>query len=484
MKHHVSKQRQPFTRTAIYTFMTLTVAIIVSVLMLIVLGYSFNEKDGRLEQGGLLQFASVPNGAAVTLDNLTLGSRTGTKATVDAGNHSVIFNRDNYRSWRKSIQISAGQIGWLNYARMIPVTVTPQSLRVFPTLSGALASPKHKYILMHEASEQPSFALVNIQDDTLRYSSLVLPETVYAQPSVGKTQSFTIESWSYNEESILIRHVYDDDKTEWLLLDRGSPEKSINISKTYGIEPSRVEYAGTGSRQLFVQTDDIVRRINLDEQTLSRPLASNVADFSIYDEKTIIFTTNPDATAQRTVGYAATDIETPVTLAAYPADDQPLQADMATYFNKRYVAIVHGQSLVITAGTLPTDNSNGSMKQFVKQTVPVGVSDVMISRNNRFVTMQLPDGYATYDIELKKYDKTTWATVPSTPRPLSWLDDYMLWSDSGGQLRFYEFDGANQQNIMTVAEGYTATLSPNDKFVYGVSKSDKGFELTRARLVL
>jgi hypothetical protein len=69
------------------------------------------------------------------------------------------------------------------------------------------------------------------------------------------------------------------------------------------------------------------------------------------------------------------------------------------------------------------------------------------------------------------------------PHGLNWLDSYILWSDNGGQLRIYDFDGANQQTIMSVSEGFTASISPNDKFIYGVNKTDKGFELRRAQLV-
>lgn len=464
--------------------MTLTVVAIVTLLMFVVLGYSFNERDGKLEQGGLLQFASQPTGADVTLDELKLGPATNTKATVAAGNHSVSYDREGYRSWKKSIYVAPGQIGWLSYARLIPKDIAPSNLRSFPILTGALASPQQKYMLLHEAADTPSFVLANIEGDTVRYEELVLPAGSYTVPAAGKTQTFTAESWSRNEDSVLIRHTYNDTETEWLLLDRGSPDKSINISTSYGIEPSKIAFGGTGNKRLFVQTDDVVRRINLDDQTLSRPLATKVAHFTTYEDDMIIYATTADEKNQRHVGYAKLDIATPVVLATYPADGQPLYADMSNYFSKRYVAVVHGTQLTITAGALPTLTDKGTMKPFAKKTIPAGTTNLMMSTNHRFAVAQLPDGYATYDIELKKYDKTIWATQPTVQRPLQWLDEYMIWSDAGGMLRFYEFDGANQQNIMPVAEGFSASTSPNDKYIYGVNRTDKGFEFKRARLIL
>lgn len=216
--------------------------------------------------------------------------------------------------------------------------------------------------------------------------------------------------------------------------------------------------------------------------TLSRPLATKVENFNVYDEKTVIFTTSPDEKGVRSVAYAAVDITSPVALNTY-ADGQPLHAAMSSYFGRRYVAVVHGQALTVTSGSLPTLTDKGSMKQFAAQTIPAGASDLTV-HNSRFFVAQLPDGYATYDIELKKYDKTTWADQSQAARPISWLDDYMIWSDAGGKLRFYEFDGANQQTIMPVAEGFMPSLSQNDKYLYAIAKTDKGFALERARMIL
>lgn len=485
MKHHASKHRQPWVRTAVYALMTLSVVTIVSLLMLVVLGYSFNQKDGRLEQGGLLQFRTIPTGATVTLDEIKLGPETDSKTTVTTGNHSVQFDRTGYRSWKKTVDVRAGQILWLSYARLIPNNIEPKTLREFTTLAGAVASPNRNYMLLQESATVPTFVLADIRGDTLEYKDISLPTAIMTANPAGKNHGFAIESWSANEQAVLVRHIYDNDKTEWLLLDREEPEKSINLSTTYAIAPSKVQFAGGSDRLLFAQVGDVVRRINLDEETLSRPLVSNVAYFNRYDDKTIVYATAPDATTgKRTVGYASVEIEQPVALNTYPNDGQPLFIDMGSYFNKRYVGVLHGQKLRISSGNVPTLKDKGSLKLFKEQIVPAGAQNMMVSRNGRFFVTQVPDGYATYDIDLKKYDRTTWSVLPTVQRELKWLDDYMFWTDAGDRLRFYEFDGANQNEIMSVAEGFSATITPNNKWVYGIGKTEDGFELKRAQLGL
>lgn len=484
MKHHASKHRQPWVRTAVYSLMTLSVVTIVTLLMLVVLGYSFNQKDGRLEQGGLLQFRSIPTGATVTLDELKLGPETDSKTTVAAGSHSVQFDKSGYRSWKKTIDVRPGQIAWLSYARLIPNNIESQTLREFTALAASVGSPGRNYILMQESVTVPTFVLADVRGDTLEYKDITLPTAILTPNPAGKNHSFAIEKWSANERAVLIRHVYDNDKTEWLLLDREEPEKSINLSTMFAINPSKIQFAGGGEKLLFVQIGDVVRRINIDEETLSRPLATGVAYFNRYDDKTIVYATTADTNAKRTVGYASVDIERPVPFGTYPADDQPLLIDMGSYFSKRYVSILHGQQMTIWSGNVPTLDSKGTLKVFKKQMVPAGALNMTVSRNGRFFVTQLSDGYATYDIDLKKYDHTTWNVLPTVQRELQWLDDYMIWTDAGDRLRFYEFDGANQNDIMPVVEGFTATITPNNKWVYGIGKTEDGLELKRAQLVL
>lgn len=483
MKKPLSKRRQPWARAAVYSLMTLSVVVIVALLMLVVLGYSYNQRDGKLEQGGLLQFSSIPTGATVTLDELTLGQRTNTKSTVDTGSHSISFDLDGYRSWKKTITITPGQIGWVNYARLVPTKVTNETIRTFSTVTSSLASPRHHYMLIHEAADQPSFELANIQDDTVRYTTLTLPATAYTAPDEGKTQSFTIDNWSNNENAVLVKHTYNDNQTEWIYLDREQPQRSININTTFGIAPARLLFGGDSNRLLFVQTDDTVRRINLDDQTLSRPLATKVANFAMYDEKTIIYTTLASEN-RRSVGYATTDIAQPVIMSSYPADEKPLYASMESYFNKRYVSVLYDQRLAITSGNLPTLTDKGSLRLYAVMNVPAGATELTMSRNGRFSFVRTPDGFATYDLELQKYDKTTWAYQSQNQRPLQWLDDYILLSDNAGYARMYDFDGANQQTLMQVIEGNAVTLSSNDKYVYGITQGQKGPSLTRIKMLL
>src|SRR5664279_5471926 len=90
MYHLPSKRRQLIRQVAVYTPMSVTIILAVTALVFIMLGYDFNKKDGRIEQGGLLQFASAPAGADVTIDGNILGSQTPLKANAFTGSHYIV----------------------------------------------------------------------------------------------------------------------------------------------------------------------------------------------------------------------------------------------------------------------------------------------------------------------------------------------------------------------------------------------------------
>jgi hypothetical protein len=486
MYHPSSKRRQLIVRFLVYGLMTVSVITIVSVLILVILGYSFNRKDGTIEQGGLLQFSSIPSGATVTLDETQLSTRTPSKASVDAKSHNVKMDLTGYRTWQKTIDVRAGNIGWLSYARLIPTDIKPEQLRTFPVLSNTLASPDRKWMLLHEATTEPVFTLANLQGEELKYTTLQLPATAFTAPAPETPpQTFTAESWSADERYVLLKHIYNTDQFEWIVLDRENAARSVNITTLFAVKAEKLQFGSTNGRVLYMQSDGVVRSVNLDSQTLSRPLVSHVTDFKVYDERTIVYTTKPtDTSPMRTVGYATEDLPDTQTIRSYPDGADPLHIAFGEYFGKRYVAISLGTKLDILTGTLPRGTTKAALKTISTQTLAEPPRTLQASNNGRFIVSQQSTGYVTYDLELLKSDTTVWKTTPTVQRDLQWSDDYIVWSDAGGMLRLYEFDGANQQNIMPVAEGYSAVISENNKYIYSVLKTDTGFALQRARLII
>ncbi len=474
-------------RTLVYSLMTLSVVTIVGVLMLVILGYSFNRQDGKLEQGGLLQFASVPSGAIITLDGIQTGSRTPSKASVEASDHHVKMDLKGFRSWQKSITVEAGGIGWLSYARFVPTDVKTEHVRVFPRLSASLATPDRKWIIAQEDSAANSFHLINIESDQPKLSHFAIPEDLLTVAATATPQNFQVTAWSRNDDKILIKRTYDTDKTEWLVVDRQDVTKTVNLTTAFAVQAVNVQFGERDGKDVYVLTSDgIVRRIDVGAGTLSGPLAEHVAEYSIYDGETVLYVTHPDDKMpnQRHIGYRANNMDKAQTIFSYPAGTENIHVAFGDYYGQQYVAVTQGTQLSVYTGELPSASTKGSLERLSQVTLSQAPQRVTIGENGRFAVAEMADSYTTYDIELHKSDTTTFSKPSTVARQLQWLDAYLIADDRGGTMRLYEFDGANQQDIMPVIEGQAMSLTGNEKFLYGFSSVDNGVALTRARMTV
>ena len=472
-------------RVIIYSTMSLAVVALVVALLFVVLGYQFNRADGQIEQGGLAQFDTIPTGADVTIDGVSLGSRTATKSTLNAGSHYFTMTKNGYKPWQKTVSLAPGAVLWLNYARLIPNELKKESVASFASVSSSVASPNEKLIATKEDPSVPAFHLVDISSADTKQKELVLPQGSYTAPAEGKTQQFVLDVWDPSSRYVLIRHLVND-STEWLVADTQDIAHTKNITALLSVPMAKVLFSNADSNILYVQTDTDVRKVDINAATISRPLVSGVAEFSLFDRSTILYVTQLD-TGVRSIGYYEDGSKKPHTIKTL-SDDGKLSLHLALgkYFNEPYLAIAHGDTVDILHGNLPEDEKDAAkLIRETTMTIPGGAQYLDIRTNGRFVIAGSGTDFYVYDNELKQQNKTTLKGEGPVTSNVAWLDNYTLWSNRDGLLRLYEFDGANQSDIMPVANLSMVTLSSDDTYLYAFTAGETGnVQLTRVRLVL
>lgn len=488
MYHQPSKRRLLAQRILVYTAMTFMTIGLVAVAIFVILGYQFNRHDGRIEQGGLVQFESRPAGATIAIDGAELGSQTSSKTTLSAGRHDIKIERAGYKSWQKTINVVPGTVLWLNYVRLIPAELTVNKVAGFKTISSTVASEDNKWMALKEDPAIPAIRLADVSGDEVKLSDITIPDGSYTHSSVGKGTSFSIEKWDPDNKFLLVKHIYDDTKIEWLVVNPGSPLDTKNVTTLLGINAAKLEFSQQNSAILYGLIDGTLRRIDLSAATLSGPLVANVGDFAMFESR-LSFVTLPDQTTKaRSVGYYDEGAAKPRIVKSYNDDGTPLlHAEAGKYFNENYLVVTYGHTITLFKGNLPrSDAADASSMQVNKTfTAPGDTRFLSIKTKGRFVMMQQADTYSMYDNELQKLTTTPIQGTSELSKELGWIDNYTPWSDRGGTIRLYEFDGANQQDIMPVTPGFSAALSPNGKYLYGIDKAADGtFELMRAQLIL
>ena len=491
MYHPPSKRVRFWRRLTVVSVMFIVVIVSVAILTALTLGYGFSQKDGKIEQGGLLQMSSTPTGATVTIDGVKFGSQTPTKLVSQVGNYHVEMQKSGYHKWQKTVPIQAGNITWIAYPRLIPQSLTPEPTANYPaTIASALPSGSAKRYAVLTAADKPIISVALLDSEEVTTKEYGLPETMYANVPAGQSSNFSIAEWTGDEKHILLQHTYGPENTvEWILFDLDRPEESVNINHALGISGamSKIVFTSGNGREIYALIDGSVRVLDLDNQTQSRPLVEDVVNFSLYGDKFVLFTKEP-ADGQQQVGYVKEDYKQPriVKTVAYSGSGQA-QFDIGKYYEKYFFLISNGaEASLSSSGNLPNDSTSTlALKHVQTLSLTQPIIDANITDNGQFATVQDGVGFATFNLEIMK-QTTTQLTHGSAvvPQKLKYLDGYLLWGANNDKLRTYEFDGENQHDIMPIIPALGATLSPSGKYLYGFSQVDTDtVALTRVQLL-
>jgi len=211
-----------------------------------------------------------------------------------------------------------------------------------------------------------------------------------------------------------------------------------------------------------------------------------VAEFALYSDTTITYTTKLDHTSkQRTAGYLTIGTTKPRTVRSY-ADDgvAPLHFRIEKYYDKVYYVIAYGETAEILSSTSHAASDSrtaSSLKSVASLSMPGGISHVDFSRGgHRFACVYNDASLMTYDLELLK-SSTIKLPQPLT-RDINWIDGYHFTFTHGG-VHLYDFDGANQQRITTSALDLPVVLSQNQRYLYSFVKTKDGVALRRTKIV-
>lgn len=481
-------KKQAVKQASLYLVMTLSVLVIVFVLVLFMLGYRFDRTARTIEQGGLLQLSSIPSGANLTINSARLGATTSTKTTLSPGQHAVTMARSGYTQWQKTIDLKRGSILWLNYARLIPTSLPVENIASLPAVTSSEPSPNRERYALTTEKNSPTITLVDIRSDKPEIKTLTLPEESYTKPEDAATESFRVSVWDASNRYVLLAHAYDN-KTEWIVADLDDITRSKNISAIFDVVITSLRFSPGNSSVLYALMNGDVRKIDIEAATISAPLVRNVAEFSLYDRSTIVYTSTVDAvTKSRSVGYVTEDAREPRVVRSYSDEGLvPLHISIDKYYNQPHVAIAYGSAVEILSGALPRSDSDNplSLTAVATMSTPEAISYFSSKTAGRFFIAQHGKSYSVYDLELQKATTTPLRGEGSLEGELRWIDGYTVWSSLEGKLRFYEFDGANQNDIMPIIPGQNPALTSNNRYLYAPTQDDAGaFHLSRVRLIL
>ncbi|MFZ1258518.1 MAG: PEGA domain-containing protein [Candidatus Saccharimonas sp.] len=485
MHYQKNKRKKRAQLVFIYTLMVISVFAIVSVLVMVVLGYRFNRYDGKVEQGGLVQFDSRPTGATVTIDGITLASKTTSKITASTGKHTVTIAKPGYQPWQKQVTVLPGSVLWLNYALLLQQNAPERTLLTVPALTSSVVSPDYRYLAFVAEASSPVIHVVSLNSDTPQVDKVTIPSSILTVSSdPGARSQFSVQSWDKDGRHVLVRHTYSDTGSELLSVPLRGGDAPYNVTRSLGVTIDRADYALDDSNTVIVLTNTHeIREANIANNTLSGPLITNVADFSYCERSTICYTTLPSASGVRLAGYYSRGASVPRTVRTSTSSTttpvQPLAVTTGKYFGEHYIVTVDGDTMTIQKGTIPASDT-GKLTLVTVATVPLHMSGgqpQFSPDDSRFIMVQAGEKIVVYDLELLQVSRITLPAAPALP--VQWIDNHHWAAVVNGIATYYDFDGTNAAAFHAQAAAQSVALSENKKYLYAFYNSAAGVQLVR-----
>lgn len=467
----------------VYTVMVLSVLALVTVLYMVVQGYRYNRYQGQLEQGGLVQFNSLPGGADVLLDGQKLASRTQSRLTISAGGHRVAMQKTGYLPWEKQVTVRPGQVLWLSYPRLVPQTIRTDTVLNFAGTVAGSVSREYKRMALIEDATKPVITVVTMDTDSPKKTAVTLPETAY---TAAAEHTFTLVGWAYDEKYVLVKHTYPTG-SEWISVDTASASVAKNITTTLGVSAADVQYTKDDANTLYVLTTaGEVRKAAIDQKTLSGPLLQHVSNFSLYGNVVAYATTQDAATGKRSLGYLTPGAAAPRTVASFTeAAGAQLRLVINKYYGATYLVAVRDATATIYAGDLAGSDSTNPAAFSVYAVLNLAGSPAQYSgfspEDHRFVYLQNSAGMAVYDLDQKL--SSTFSFAMPVQQPAQWVDQFHLAAATASGFTMYDYDGTNSHVLLPGLAHNEAALTPNGKYLYALQHINGATALVRLTLI-
>ena len=451
-----SKRHESIKIIVSEAIMVLTVVITVIVLAFIVSGYWLNS-DFEVERQGMLQISSIPTGADISIDNEkpSWSSRTNTSKVLTSGEHTIKLSKKGYDTWSKTINISEGLLYRLHYPRLFLKERTKESVLDIGTATLATVSPDHnRLILINNTSE---WLLVDLDLETPKTTKLDISKyfsgiSVAEDAKVGLFSNEILSmNWDSDSTHLLLKTKYEDN-LEWVLLDINNLDKSINLSKEFSGNFSKVKILDHSSSTLLVVQNNNLQRIDLSNKSISSVLVEDIIDFDHYNNDVVFSAKNTekDASSEYYLGFFKIGDNATSTLQSLSS---PARVLISKFYDETYITTLHDNTII-----MHQKDDYDTVSEYQLSFVP---DDIQIGHNGEFIVFSKDTTIATLDMEANIVQE--W----NIENPVyNWLDNDMIYNISNDKLIVYDYDGLNRREIAeNTSPLFPATIT-DDRWLY------------------
>jgi hypothetical protein len=449
-------------------YVLMGIVLLLATTVLIFIAYGFGLKDGRVIQSGLIVVSSTPNPAQVYVNGVRNRGDTNTELVLPEASYNFVLKRSGYRDWSRTINLQGGTVARYNYPLLFPSSLTTATVHAYDTAPPFVSqSPDQRWLLVAHPGSLITFDLYDINSPKQAPVQLDLPTELL---SLGSNEHLETIAWTSDNNSLLLKHTYSG-ASEYILLDRSTPNQSINLTKRFALATSSVDLRllnGASDQYVFLKTDTQ----ELFKVSLNTPIAQlylpHVLAFAMDGTSTVLYVTpdnsDPskvimtlnDGTNNYTIRHAKVDQSYLLAMAhhgndVFAAMSAPSEGSQFIYKNPLHQLMNQQSSAIIPSQVL-------SLK---------GVTSVAFSTSAHYILFANGMNAATYDTEADHgYTYILPGVLDGPEIAPQWMDDARLVYVSHGQTSVCDYDGQNCVSLVSADPQYTIYFDASYKTLY------------------
>lgn len=474
------EQKRARTLKLFVGYVLITVAIALATLILVYLaqGYGYSGKAG-VTQNGLVFIESKPVSAKINIDNQDKGN-TDARIVLSEGKHDILLKADKYRQWSKSFVLEGGSVQYFLYPRLFPVDITVNTNKLFltPPIWASQSLDRH-WLVVQQTSDSPTVSVIDLLKPNTEPLEANLDSTnlLYEQGSYGK---LTPVEWSDDNKHLLLLQTMPSGALNYIMFNREVPAESISVSKQISLSAGRfIKLKDKKYDKYYVhdKTTGALFAADLKSGIGATPVLTGVIDYKSYGNDIILYATYIDVEAANAKIMILNGTNKYILSSVIRNPENIYLLDVAKFDGVwEYVAASPvGNKVHIYRNPLSKAKANDPTVIFPN--LSFGIDNpqyVSFSDNARFIAVQSGKKFIIYDGEQKRVYRYESSLNLQPKQQAKWMDGHRLTAVTDSKINVWEFDGTNQQTLISSRPEFTAYFDRDYKYMYSLAAQTDG----------
>jgi len=477
------KKQRAHTIRIMIGYVLIAIALILTTIILLYQAYGFGvDRNGRVIQNGLVFISSTPNPAKIYINGKQNKDDTNVRLLLSSGQYTLELKRDGYNSWKRAVTVEGGSVERFDYPFLFPTKLQTTNVKSYdrqPAL--ATQSPDRHWLLTQTSETAQKFEVYDLskpKELTKNIEEITLPDAAFTASQDNAVNKWEMVQWSTDNRHVVLKHFFQKDgqqQSEYVLLDRADAAKSLNLTTTWGVNPTSIELRDQAYDQYYLFDKDAatIRTASLKEPA-PKDYLSNVLAYKSYADDTMLYVSSQSSDANKvsvklmqgdkthTIRTLPTGTSYVVNLTKYSGDwyvGAGSASEGKVYVYKNPVAMLDEEKLTVPVRILKVAN----------------VNYLSFSSNARFIMAENGANFAVYDAENDRgYTYAVKTPLDQPQAHATWMDGHRITFISNGKVLVTDFDGTNQRSLNTANSTFLPFFDRDYTYLYTVANPTDG----------